>query len=139
MCDIKSFISIFFFFFKIVIADTAGLRLHTNDPIESEGISRATEYARSADLIILIMNATAIESFDGTVDEYRRQYLHSIGIDADEMILGKRMLTIVNKIDLINETVTKLSPALNLIRISCTKEIGIDDAIKTIESNLKEL
>lgn len=128
-----------FFSKKVVIADTAGLRSHTHDPIESEGISRATEYARCADLIILIMNATAIESFEGTVDEYRREYLHRIGIDADETILAKPMLTIVNKIDLLNETVSTVSPANHLIRISCTKEIGIDEVLSHIELQLKKL
>lgn len=123
----------------MVIADTAGLRSHTHDPIESEGISRATEYARCADLIILIMDAIAIESFDGTVDEYKREYLHRIGIDADEAILAKQMLTVVNKIDLLNETVSMVSPTNDLIRISCTKEIGIDDALHYIELQLKKL
>lgn len=124
---------------KVVIADTAGLRSHTNDPIESEGISRATEYARNADLIILIMNATAIESYDGTVDEYKRSYLHRLGIEADETIVGKQMLTIVNKIDLLNEPIPTGSAADNLIRISCKNEFGIDEVLNHIELKLKQL
>lgn len=129
----------FDFIKKVVIADTAGLRSHTNDPIESEGISRATEYARCADLIILIMDATAIELYHGTVDEYKREYLHRIGIDADETIIGKHMLTIANKIDLLNETVSKVSSADDLICISCTSELGIDDVLDRIELKLKQM
>lgn len=130
---------LFLFSQQVVIADTAGLRSHTNDPIESEGISRATEYARNSDLIILIMNATAIESFDGTVDKYKQLYLQRLGIDADETIAGKQMLTIVNKIDLLNETISSVSPADNLIRISCKNKIGIDDVLNRIELKLKQL
>lgn len=122
-----------------MIADTAGLRSHTNDPIESEGISRATEYARNSDLIILIMNATAIESFEGTVDEYMRSYLHRLGIDADETIVRKQMLTIANKIDLLNEPISAVSSAENLIRISCKNETGIDEVLNHIELKLKHL
>lgn len=127
------------FFLKVVIADTAGLRSHTNDPIECEGISRATEYARCADLIILIVNAASIESYNGTFNEYKRDYLQRIGIDADETILAKQMLTIVNKIDLLDETNARVCSIDNVVRISCTKEIGIDEVLNHIEIMLKKL
>lgn len=122
-----------------MIADTAGLRTHTNDPIESEGISRATEYARCADLIILIMDATDIESHGGTIREYKQEYMRRIGIDADETFLGKQLLTIVNKIDLLNGTALQANPADDLIRISCTKQIGIEDVLNHIELKLSKL
>lgn len=124
---------------KVVIADTAGLRSYTSDPIEIEGISRATEYARCADLIILIMNANAIAQYDGTVDQYKQEYLHHLGIDADDNIYGKQMLMIANKIDLLNESASKVHNVDNLISISCTAKIGIDEVITHIESTLKKL
>lgn len=134
-----SLVEFVYFSKKVVIADTAGLRSHTNDPIEIEGISRATEYARCADLIILIMDATAIESYEGTIAEYKQEYMRRIGIDADETFLGKQSLTIVNKIDLLNETASQVNRADDLIRISCTNEIGIEEVLNHIELKLSKL
>lgn len=122
-----------------MIADTAGLRSHTQDPIEREGISRATEYARSADIIVLIMDATSIESYAGTVDDYKRDYLQRMGIDANEEILSRQTITILNKIDLCNQKDARPSTDKTLVRVSCTEEIGIDDAMQILESKLKEL
>lgn len=85
------------------------------------------------------MNAIAIESFEGTVDEYIRSYLHRLGIDADETIVSKQMLTIANKIDLLNEPISAVSSADNLIRISCKNETGIDEVLNHIELKLKQL
>lgn len=128
--------------YPVIIADTAGLRSHTDDPIEVEGIARATDYARNADLIILIMDAKSLESYSAGFDEYKNDYLNRIGIEANDTILNKNMLILVNKIDLTKETSASMQKLLNndkVAFISCTQEIGIKEAIKRIEDHLKKL
>lgn len=44
--------------YPVIFADTAGLRTNTKDIVETEGISRAIQYANTADLIILIIDAS---------------------------------------------------------------------------------
>ena len=46
--------------FPVVVVDTAGLREETADPIEREGIRRALDNAKSADLIIMGGNSIDI-------------------------------------------------------------------------------
>lgn len=43
--------------FPVVICDTAGLR-HSVDPVENEGLRRAKEAAATADLVIIVMDAS---------------------------------------------------------------------------------
>ena len=43
--------------FPIVLCDTAGLR-HSTDPVENEGLKRAKEAASTADLVIIVMDAS---------------------------------------------------------------------------------
>jgi tRNA modification GTPase len=47
--------------YPVTVLDTAGIR-ETNDPIEREGVRRASEQAASANLVLWVIDATAIES-----------------------------------------------------------------------------
>lgn len=50
------------------------------------------------------MPASAIAQYD----DYKREYSHHLRIGVDDIIYGKQMLTIANKIDLLNETASKM-------------------------------
>ncbi|MBI1820204.1 MAG: tRNA uridine-5-carboxymethylaminomethyl(34) synthesis GTPase MnmE [Nitrospirae bacterium] len=74
---------------KVRLVDTAGIR-STDDPIEKEGIKRAEETIRSADLVLWLVDATAgmTPEEDKNIEKYCR----------------KNYLILFNKIDLVNDS-----------------------------------
>lgn len=131
--------------YPILLADTAGLRRHTDDPIETEGIARAVEYAIAADLVILIMDATKLADFRFNIEEYQREYMTTLGLQYHEQILRKPHLLIVNKIDLLSESghmdgnELGLKNGQSIAYISCKDEVGLQDAVGKLEDILKQL
>lgn len=69
--------------YPLRIADTAGLR-PTGDPVEAEGVKRAQRRAQAADLVVVVLDATAWPAID----------------PAMEPALAGNPLVLVNKIDL---------------------------------------
>ena len=60
--------------YPILLSDTAGLR-ETEDPVENEGVRRALDRAQTADLILLVLDAsTSVEQYEnrhaGSIDEH---------------------------------------------------------------------
>src|SRR5262249_35803634 len=47
--------------YPVTVLDTAGIR-ETNDPVEREGVRRASEQAASANLVLWVVDGAAIES-----------------------------------------------------------------------------
>lgn len=125
--------------YPILLADTAGLRRHTDDPIETEGIARAVECARTADLIILIMDAMKLAACQFDIAAHRTEYLSSLGLLEDEDIARKPHLLIVNKIDLLPGGSQGLLDDHSIAYISCKDAVGLDDALAKLEGILKEL
>lgn len=125
--------------FPVIIADTAGLRNHTFDPIEIEGMSRAKNYAANADLIILIVEANRLSEWNLDYDTFKRDYLSKIGFSNlnNDIILDKEMIVIANKCDLIEDS--HLIDRSNMALISCTQNKGIDQALEKIEVTLRKL
>lgn len=123
--------------FPVIIADTAGLRNHTTDPIEKEGIHRARVYASQADLIILIIELNNLLETNLNIHEFKRLYLQEMGISEDNNILQKEMIVIANKCDLLNYLPTKYVD--DVVCISCTENKGIENALQKIEETLRKL
>jgi len=71
--------------FPVRLIDTAGVR-STDDPVESEGVRRASEKARAADLVLLVTDGSRV-----LTDEDRM---------AMELCSPSRALAVVNKTDL---------------------------------------
>ena len=46
--------------YHVIISDTAGLREHVIDPIEKEGIKRATDRIQSADFKLLVVDVQTL-------------------------------------------------------------------------------
>ncbi len=96
------------------VIDTAGLR-ESDDPVEQEGIRRAREEIKRADLVLHVV-ACHPERSEGPPAEYRKgEILHYVQDD--------KVITIRNKIDLTNE---KPSYEDNVISVSAKAELGID-------------
>lgn len=120
--------------FPVIIADTAGLRHHTSDPIEKEGITRAKNYASEADLIILIVEAKALTEYKRNSKQFVGDILRKLGVAND-----KEMIVIANKSDQIDNTSNDIENDADVIYVSCTEKTGIDQALSKIEHSLKKL
>jgi tRNA modification GTPase len=100
------------------IIDSAGIR-HSQDEIEQEGIRRSLEKLALADLVLFIL--------DGS------QSMDSQDFDLLSAISGKRVITVINKIDLplmINET--DLPGDVPTVHISSKIGIGVDQLRSSI-------
>ena len=106
------------------IIDTAGIR-DTEDVIEKMGVEKAKEYAKSADLVIYVVDASR------SLDENDQKILN--------LVLDKKAIILLNKTDL--ETVVSkemlaeqlLGREIPMIEISAKEELGIQELEKTLE------
>lgn len=100
--------------YPIIVRDTAGLRSDSSDAIEQEGIKRAFESAKTADIKIIMFDIANIHKPD--------QKLLNL-IDNNTIVL-------VNKVDLNNQITSDLTP----IPISLKQKIGLDEIINALET-----
>ena len=104
--------------------DTAGIR-ETKDVVENIGIKKTFENIEKAQLVLYLVDATKIENTTLEIDEIQRKYP------------DKRIITIINKSDLILET-EHLKPACgrqaqnSKLYISAKHKTGIDALIKVL-------
>lgn len=124
----------------LTIIDTAGLR-ETQEIIEMEGIERSYIEGASADIILLVFDATSdlwnseIDSYSKILNEY-----------------SNKVIIIVNKIDAIpNDSLTKITQLLKLnilperislipkIQLSAKNQIGIDKLEHVIHEKIKSI
>ena len=116
------------------IVDTAGIR-KTNDEIEKIGVEKSKEYAKDADLILLVLdNSKPLDKED---------------IELLDFIKNKKFLTLINKTDLspnLNvDTLKQYVKQENILKLSAKKDLGFDtlkDKIETLffegEININE-
>ncbi|MEI9946145.1 MAG: tRNA uridine-5-carboxymethylaminomethyl(34) synthesis GTPase MnmE [Chitinophagaceae bacterium] len=97
------------------LIDTAGIREHTNDIIESAGVERSIEKMKQADVVVYLFDAAEEKS------AIRNQQLE---MEKN----GLKYLLVANKIDMIGETTVKekLSDIEPLIFISAKENKHID-------------
>src|SRR5882724_11477502 len=99
----------------VVLADTAGLRA-TGDAIEQEGVRRARARAQSADLRLLVLDASA--DWKGAMRELT---------SASDHWNAGRDIVVVNKVD--------LAPvdAVGVVALSAKSEAGLPDLLARLE------
>lgn len=105
------------------IIDTAGIR-DTKDVVEQIGVSRAKEYAKDADLIIYVVDASTV------LDDNDEQIM--------EMLKGRQSIVLLNKADLQAVTTEEmLTDRVDgpVISISVKENTGIEE----LESQLKRM
>ncbi|XP_071104655.1 tRNA modification GTPase GTPBP3, mitochondrial-like [Haliotis cracherodii] len=107
--------------YPVLLSDTAGLR-ETGDAVEKEGVRRAVERAKQADIKIILVDATTF-SLDHTnfeVDKFVSDHLHDLGVtdrtkhedreaeremavaeDAVQQSEDRHTVLVVNKCDLV--------------------------------------
>lgn len=103
--------------FPLRLIDTAGVR-QTDDPIEAEGVRRAKEKIKGADLVLLVL--------DGSLSPQEDDFL------ALEACRGKRILLVRNKSDLSFSPLPVPFTDLPRVDISVLTGEGIDSLRKAI-------
>lgn len=105
----------------VVISDTAGIRV-TEDVIEKEGIKRALEKAKTADLKILLLDVSDTKDFPK---------------DFPGDLIDENTIVVINKIDLKNIP----SPNINssAILISLKEKINLEELLNQLAKKVKNL
>jgi len=99
--------------YPIILQDTAGLRQDSEDIIEQEGIKRAMESAKCADIKIIMFDAS------------RFSISHNEFVD----LIDANTILVINKIEL-NENLQ----VENHLTISIKKNLGLDSLLQKIEN-----
>ncbi|MEN6357154.1 MAG: tRNA uridine-5-carboxymethylaminomethyl(34) synthesis GTPase MnmE [Armatimonadota bacterium] len=93
----------------IVAMDTAGLRA-TDDPVEKIGVERTRESIQSADLVLLVLDATG-----------------DLRATLPKECEGKPAIIVVNKVDLVPEGEISIDSSMPVVMTSAATGQGIDE------------
>jgi len=100
--------------------DTAGIR-ETKDVIENKGIKKTYENIDKAQLVLYLVDATHLKDTDLNINKIQEKYP------------DKKIITVINKLDLINDfDFTKLKTQNPKLFISAKYKTGIDKLISTL-------
>ena len=118
--------------YPVIIADTAGLRPELiggtgHDAIEGEGMKRALDYARNADIQLLL--------FDGSAPQLHKNTLDLLNTDSKTT---SQTLVVVNKADLHTDGGSKSPDMPQAIDISAKNGDNIDVLLSKIADILKD-
>jgi tRNA modification GTPase len=111
--------------YPVTVLDTAGIR-ETTDPVEQEGVRRASEQAASADLVLWLVDAATTDP--KTVPSLARSI---------EAPAGSALWLVVNKIDLVTADQLRrvesgFARELTVHLLSCATATGIDDLVNAL-------
>jgi tRNA modification GTPase len=111
--------------YPVTVLDTAGIR-ETEDPVEREGVRRAGEQAAGANLVLWVLDATAIEP--QTIFWVR----HSIQVPP-----GTAFWFVINKMDLVGEEVkrrieSRFEGGSTVNYLSSTTGQGVDELVAAL-------
>ncbi len=102
----------------VKLLDTAGI-CETEDPVEKEGVRRATEKIQHSDLVIFVLDASMPVGRDD--------------LFIAELLSGKRVILVLNKSDLTEEIILPEGMAgIETIRISAKNGAGIESLHKAV-------
>jgi tRNA modification GTPase len=111
--------------YPVTVLDTAGIRA-TSDPVEQEGVRRASEQAASADLVLWVLDAAALDP--QTVPDLAR----SVAVPP-----GSALWFVLNKIDLLagdqlQNVESGFGRELTVHLLSCQTAAGFDDMVNAL-------
>lgn len=114
--------------YPVIVSDTAGLRPEQveekgHDAIESEGIRRALERARHADLKLLVLDAEDLPNADP----------HTLALVDD------RSLVVLNKCDEAKKVDFTPPNSVPVLRVSARTGAGFDELLQAIAARLTDL
>lgn len=144
--------------YPVRLADTAGLRSNTDDPVEREGIIRTKNCLKEADLILLLVDATILVKKNifttKCLQNYLAEYILELDLKESEMFQSilkeneismynnciHQLLVIANKIDLLRkEELDQLREIPELLCVSCKTQSNFQDFLLHLEKQLKQL
>jgi tRNA modification GTPase len=111
--------------YPVTVLDTAGIRA-TSDPVEQEGVRRASEQAASADLVLWVLDAAALDP--QTVPDLAR----SVAVPP-----GSALWFVLNKIDLLagdqlQNVESGFGRELTVHLLSCQTAAGFVDMVNAL-------
>jgi tRNA modification GTPase len=111
------------------LTDAAGIRA-TIDPLEAEGVSRARQQLTQADLVLWVLDATAITESGDALAAAMQELTEEVG----ELASAARPLGVLNKIDLLEGDA--LTSHSSVIAVSALVGLGIDALLVAIAQRL---
>lgn len=117
--------------YPMVLADTAGIRRNPENEIEEEGIRRAKECTKRADLVLCIVSAE--NTFGSTFEKFLEHYKSLLEIGTE------KVLVVVNKVDLLGEEERKRWVGQNVVPISCKTQEGLKELTDALVGCFKEM
>lgn len=128
--------------YPVIISDTAGFR-ESEDIVEAEGIARARKCAALADLILVVIDGRQLEEYFSDekridIGEYKKMYMEQLGL-TNAMMKDRKLIYVVNKVDLMSHRLRVKLEALGVSTLSCTQLINIDKVLTEITDHLKQL
>ena len=105
--------------YPVIVSDTAGIR-DSKDEIEKKGIRLSLKKAENADLKLVVVDAKSID-LSGFLND----------------LLKKDAILVINKSDLLKETLDPKILKLNHVLISIKENLNIDLLISKIKNSLK--
>ncbi|XP_076666870.1 5-taurinomethyluridine-[tRNA] synthase subunit GTPB3, mitochondrial [Andrena cerasifolii] len=117
--------------YPMVLADTAGIRSDPGNEIEVEGIRRAKECTKRADLVMCVISAE--KCFPSSFEEFLIRYKNLLGIRTEKVIV------VVNKVDLLIEEERKAWTDENVVALSCKTQEGLEELTDTLAQCFKEI
>jgi tRNA modification GTPase len=130
----------------VLLSDTAGLREATDDPIEKQGMLRAADEARRANIQLWVFDAAApplsLSQLDataalGTIESVGSKVAADDGASGDfeaDADGGPTRLLVLNKIDLHPASPSNLVPDSAQWRVSCESGEGVQGFLDALAS-----
>ncbi len=107
------------------LIDTAGIRQHTSDVIESAGVERSLEKMKQADLVLYLFDAADdIAEIEQRVNELKAQ--------------GTNYLLVANKIDQLSSYKEKFAGWESIIFISARQHLNVDELKREMTEKVLE-
>jgi tRNA modification GTPase len=111
--------------YPVTVLDTAGIR-ETSDPVEQEGVRRASDQAASADLVLWLVDVAAIDP------QSVPNLAHPVAMPA-----GAALWLVVNKIDLVGEDQLRrvesaFGRELTVHLLSSSTGAGVDELVNAL-------
>lgn len=132
----------------ITLTDTAGLRA-SEDPVEQEGVRRATRVINEADRIFFLIDGEREQSLVNTLGASSQEDIPDAWLNTlieglshqDSVALLRRTSVIINKIDLLTDnqprqyTKTYKDTELKLFRVSAKQGLGLESLREDIKQS----
>lgn len=136
-----------------IISDTAGLRSDSVDIIEQEGMRRARDAFKKAQLKVFVGDASdviSIREAEGMLQSLLKEFTEedledgSTEEEAEDNKSNYRVLTVLNKADLVEKSPAMESPSNSFFSsssysVSCTTGAGLPELEAAISSSIRSL